>query len=630
MLQNIRDRFTGPTALVVLGLIAIPFIFVGVSSPLIGSGYAAKVDGEEISLQAFQMAWQNQINQNPELLDYPAQYQSMLRKQILDQLVLERLVANYVDDAGIRVTDAMVTDLIQQMPAFQADGEFSLDEYRNALSMQGREPREFEASVKQSLRQFQLQQSIATTAFVTPAEYRRYLNLQAEQRQVTVATIAFEDIKSSVAVTDEEIQAFYDERPDEFYTDETVDLEYIEVLRDDLAATATIGEQDLLNYYEESSNRYLQDEQRRASHILIPFGDDEDGAREETEALTARVQAGEPFEDLARTHSKDGTTANNGGDLGVVLQSQMPGALGDAIFSMRKSEVRGPVRSDFGFHVVRLDEIIEGGPLPLDQVRVELERELRDRAADAEFRNIETTISNALFDGLDMQAISEATGREVKTATAYTRSGGEPFGTNQAVIDAVFESRVLNDGETSDVIEIDANRSAVVRVAQYHEALRKPLDEVRDQIRGALQSAAAQGMIADRSEKLESAWRSGEDVAAVAAELGATLSEPRLVSRQDTSVDARLLAAIFRASKPAADSEEFGSSVTQSGDYAVFSVSAVIPGRPETIPLPDRDARKQQLANQAGAADFTAFLGALQSRADIALNEEVLRSEDTF
>jgi len=622
MLQNIRERFTGTTALVVLGLIAIPFIFVGVSSPLIGSGYAAKVDGEDVSLALFESTWQNQVAQNPDYL--------MLRNQILDRLIRDRLVTGYLNDAGMRVSERMVTDLVQDIPAYQEDGVFSMERYREGLSLQNRTTAEFEATVARSLRQFQLQQAIASTAFVTPAEYRRYLNLYAEQRQVTVATISFAEIQESVVVSDDEIAEFYESRSEEFFTDETVDIAYIEIRRDTLAENADISEDELQLYYESASTRYLQDEQRQARHILILFDDDEEAAKEQATALTARVQAGEPFEELARQYSKDGGTSNIGGDLGLAPHSQMPDALGDAIFSMRQGEVRGPVKGDFGFHVVRLDEIVAGGPLPLAQVRAELERELRDRQADEDFRDLENNVTDALFDSLDLAAMAARVGLEVKTASDYTRAGGEPFGTNQAAIEAVFDTRVLIDGEVSDIVEIDANRSAVIKVAQYHEAAQKTLEEVTSQIRGALQSARAQELIADRSDELRMMLLRGDDINDAAASAGAVVSPSAIVSRTDSSVDARLLATIFRSKKPVGDKPQIGAAITQSGDYAVFSLTAVAPGRPESIPLADRDARKQQLATESGAADFTAFLGELAQRADIVKNESVLQVEESF
>ena len=630
MLQNIRDKLTGPTALIFLGLIAIPFIFVGVGAPLLNSGYAAKVDGTEIPVGRFEMVWQNQLNQSPEILNYPAQYQTAMRKQILDRLILDTLVSNYLNDAGLQIGDRMVTDLIQQAPGYQEDGVFSMEKYRSELSLQSRDPVEFEATVKQQLRQLQLQQAIAQTAFVTPSEYRRYLNLFAETRVVDVATLSFEGIMDEVVISETDIQEFYDSKPEEFFTEESVDVEYVEIRRDALTSAVELTEEEVEQYYDQSGGRYLQDEQRQASHILIPFGDDEVAAEEQATAIIARINAGEPFEDLARQYSKDGMTSNNGGDLGRIMHSQMPDALGDSIFSMSKNEIKGPVRSDFGFHVVRLVDVIDGGPLPLEQVRGELEQELRDRKAEVEYRELDTALGNALFASLDMPAIAEAIGAEVQTVSEFKRTGGGAFGANQPVIDAVFDSRVLTDGKISDVIEIDANRTAVVRVAAHHQSVRKPLEEVSDQISGALKSARAQDIIADRSEELQAALNAGEGFTTAAEKVGATVARTAPVPRVDENMDQRLLASVFRVKKPLDGQPRVGSAVTQNGDFAIFSVSSVIPGRPEAIPLADRDARKQELATSSGTADFSAFLNEMYDSADIIMRDEIIEPQDTF
>jgi peptidyl-prolyl cis-trans isomerase D len=342
------------------------------------------------------------------------------------------------------------------------------------------------------------------------------------------------------------------------------------------------------------------------------------------------VQAGEPFEDLAKQYSNDSLTANNGGDLGLTLQSQQSAALGDAIFSMRKGEVRGPVRSDFGFHIVKLADIVAGGPLPLEQVRGELERELRDAQADVDFRDLENAVSNAMFDNLDIAAMADTVGLEVKSSSGYTRAGGDPFGANQAAIDAVFNARVLTDGGVSDIVEIDANRSVVIKVAQHHEASLKPMAEVRDQISGALKSAEAQKIIAERSEELQAMLRRGVSIDEAAESIGAVVRPTAVVSRSDTAVDARLLAAVFRSKKPVDGVPRIGGTFTQTEDYAVFSLEAVAPGRPESIPLADRDARKSELATQSGTADFTAFLRELEQRAVIVRNDDIMQSEDTY
>ena len=195
------------------------------------------------------------------------------------------------------------------------------------------DPIRFEQLQRKSLRQQQLQLAVGATAFVTPFEYRRYLNLFAEQRVVTIASISEDDVAEEIAITDEMVIGFYEDNPTLYRLPESADVEFIEIRRESVAEGIEISEEDLMAHYEESQGRYLQDEQRRARHILITFDDDEDAAETLANDLFARIQAGESFEDLATEYSADGGTASRGGDMGTLTRTQLPGELGSSILA---------------------------------------------------------------------------------------------------------------------------------------------------------------------------------------------------------------------------------------------------------------------------------------------------------
>ena len=625
MLQNIRDRITGGYAIAFLVLMAIPFVFFGINYDFVGGGYAAKVEGVEISTAQLQNEYQAELARYAEFgTDLPPQLRSLLRQGILDNLIRETLVNLHVAEEGYRISDQMVTDFIQRVPEFQVDGRFSKDRYYQWLEERALSPTRFEESQRESLRLQQFQRGLAATAFVTPAEYRRYLNLFGEQRRAAIATFNVDRFAEDIEIGEDEVAAWYNDNPVEFETPESADIDYIEIDRSALRGQADIGEQELQEYYTQSASRYLQDERRQARHILIPFGDDRTAADEQARALAARARAGEPFEDLARQYSADGGTAEQGGDLGLMMKSQMPGMLGDEIFTMTEGQIKGPVESEFGYHVIRLDEIEAGGPLPLDQVRGELENELRDIKAEEASQELQRVLSDALFDGRSLEEMAAAAGLEVKSASEFTRSGGEPFGSNQAAIDAIFDPRVLRDGAISDIVELDANRAALFRVREFHEAAQQPLPEVREQIAETLRMERARGVVRERAQQLEARLRDGADFAQAAAGAGAEATPLRVIGREDDNMDARVLEAIFRAAKPAPGEAIVGNTVSEDGNYAVFRVAAVIPGRPESIPLQERDAGKVRLTSEAGAADYTAVVLELERRSEIVVADNAL------
>jgi peptidyl-prolyl cis-trans isomerase D len=629
MLQQIRDKFTGVFAGVLLGMLAISFVFFGIGNfNFLGTPWAAKVDDIEISTFQLENAYQNQLLQLSDYASLPPETLQIIRRNSLERLIRDTLIEVHVAEEGYRVGDEQVAQLIQEEPTFQENGVFSKELYYTWLDQNVLDARLFEAQQRQGFRTSQLQRGIGATAFVTPSEYRRYLNLYAEQRIASIATFDIAALAETIVVSDEDVQAYYDARPEDFRAPESLDFQYLEIDRNALAAEIEISDEVLQQYYEDNSGRFLQDEQRRASHILLTFDGDEAAAEEQAIALTARAQAGEPFGDLAQQYSKDTGTANNGGDLGVVLQSAMPGALGDTIFSIDPGEIYGPVRTDFGFHVVKLDEIVPGGPLPLDQVRGELLQELRAQGLDERQRSLERQLSDALFDASELGEIAATTGLEINTVTGFTRSGGEPFGANQTVIDTVYDPIIKDDGQVSDVVEIDADRSIMVQVTTYNPEQRRPLEEVSEQIRFQLQSARAVNIVEDRSRRLQEALEQGENFEEVAFELEAEFAPDVALNRYQDDVDAGVLDAIFRAKKPSQNMARLGSTISTTGDYVVYMLKLVVPGQPETIPLAERDQRKEELQGAAGALDYNAFVNELQRTTEIERNDEALATPD--
>jgi len=631
MLQHIREKFTGVFALVLLGTLAVSFVFFGIGNfTFLSGGNAAKVGGVEISLARLEGAYQNRLLQFADYGNLPDETRRLLRSDTLERLISDAVVATHVGTEGYRVGDAQIAEIIQSEPQFQTDGVFNKELYYSWLDQTVQSARQFEARQRQSLRLSQLQRGIGATAFVTPTEYRRYLNLYFEQRVASIATFDIAALADTVVVRDEDVQDYYDARPDDFRSPESVDFEYLEINREVLSQELDISEEVLQQYYEDNTGRFQQDEQRQASHILITPDGDEVAAEEQARAITARIQAGEPFADLAKQYSKDGGTANQGGSLGTVMHSQMPGALGDAIFSMDQGEILGPVKTDFGFHVVKLSDIVDGGPLPLDQVRGELLQELSAQGIEGQVRQLERQLSDALFDSTDLQMVAASTGLEVKTVTGYTLGGGEPFGTNQAVIEAVFDPLVIDEGQISDLIEVDVNRSVMILVTEHQEEARRPLEDVSADIIFTLQSERALNMIDDRSRRLRDALTEGRSFSDIASELEATFTPNLTLTRIDDGVDGAVLNAIFRAKKPNPGLSRLGSAVATNGDYAVFTINAVFPGRPEAIALADRDQRKEELQSAAGAADYVAFVNELSRHIDIERSDDALSEQDFF
>lgn len=617
--------------MIVLGAIALSFVFVGGANfTTIGSGYAAKVDGKDIGIATFENAYRDQIRDNPQYAALPEEYRLQLRTNILQQLIQQQVIDNYLEQAGFRITDRQLTDIVHRFSEFQVDGRFDRDTYEEVLLGANLTPAQFESQQKLSLRRSQLQRAIIGSSVVPPSSYRRFLNLAFENRIVTTATISRESVAEEISVTDEMITAFYDENPASYKLPETADIEYVEILRDSVAAEVSVSEEQLLEYYELNKDRYEQDEQRRARHILILFDDDEAGAEVVANEMLTRVRSGESFALLAGQYSKDGGTSGNGGDMGARTRSQFPDELGDAVFSMKEGEVQGPVKGDFGYHVVRLDTILESGPLPFEQVRAALLTELQEEEAEGLFLALERKLSDALFDAADIRSLAAAVGVDAQAFAGFSRDSVAPFDGNQRAVEAVYDAVVLSGAQLSEVIELDANRTVVFSVTKHNEATRDTLENVRDQITAALTTSQAENLMSGRARQMLDAIKAGDEFATAAMTIGAEALPPSIMTRNAEGADQSLAVAIFTALKPTQDSPTMGSTRNDAGGYTVYSLDAVIPGQPQAIPLAERDAGKDQLVSQYGVGDYRAFELALRANAEIVINEDVLAAQDLF
>ena len=211
-----------------------------------------------------------------------------------------------------------------------------------------------------------------------------------------------------------------------------------------------------------------------------------------------------------------------------------------------------------------------------------------------------------------------------------TREGGEPFGNNQVAIDTIFDPGMLTGGQTSDLVELDNERVAVFRVQRYNEATRQPLDDVREEIRGILTANETDRLLDERARALLEQVESGSEFRSAAEAAGAEVSEPLLLSRQDQENDPALLYSVYASGRPTEMHPVRDVIRNSTGGYTVYSLDAVIAGRPESIPLAQRDSAKLMRAQESGTADFSSFLLALREGADVVVNEDALAGNDVF
>lgn len=636
MLQNIRDRFTGVLAVVIIGAIAVALTITLVDTATITrtGTFAARVNGEDIPMADYRQVYEANLAQqqqatraelSPELVD-------QLRRNVIEGMIRNRVVAQYVRDNGYRVSDQGVIAHIQAMPVFQIDGKFSRDSYLAALAGQAISTTTFENEQRATLEIRQLQDGVVESSFFTPSEFRRFVTLEAERRAIAYALIEPDKLSAQVTLGEADIQAYYDAHPDRFELPESVSLDYVEAKLAAIGAATDADDARLRALYDENPDRFRTAEQRRARHVLIAVDEDTGSGKAEKLAgeVRDRVAKGEDFAALAREYSDDPGSASAGGDLGWAGRGTYVPAFEEALFGLQVGATSDPVKTEFGYHVIQLLEARPGTQRSFEEVRGELIEEARNRDLQDRFQALtEKMDDTALENPGSLDAVAQVTGLPVLHVEQFTRAGGGPFGANPVVIDAAFASTVIEDGENSPLIEVGDGHAIVLRVTEHRPARLRPLDQVRAEAEAAARAEKAAALTADRGARLLEQLRAGAEIAALARDAGLELVTPDPVGRSATGVPPALLRAVFRAPKPADGKPAVGGLALDNGVYAVYRLDAVLPGRPDEIPREQRDARKALLARQMGAADATSLAVDLRKQASVVVPPDLFEAEQS-
>jgi peptidyl-prolyl cis-trans isomerase D len=636
MLQTIHDKITGWVAGIVIFLIAVPFIFWGIDVGFGAVSYAARVDSKDlpfwrpstkISLQEVSRQYQNQLNRLTQAYggEVPEEQRTQLQERLLESYIRNELMNQRTNALGYRVSDADVLKAYEEIPEFQLDGKFSNDVATRVLQSQGISPAQFENDQRRELQVTQLQDGIAFSAFVTPQELERARALQDEQREVAWFVIPASRYAAQGAPDEAAISAYYEKNKADYVTPETLTLKYVELQVSDLLSQVTVTEAQLQEYYESVKDKFIEPEKRRGRHILLQVSSDKEdaAARKRAEEVLAKVNAGGDFAKLAQEYSQDAGSAAQGGDLGWAERSFFVGPFADALFAMKVGEVRGPVRSQFGYHIIRLDAIDAGRQRTFEDVRAELETDYRREQAETLFGERQEQMAATAFEKLDsLDAVAAELGLTQHEVTGFTRAeGGGPFGARPDVIQAAFSEDVLN-GQNSQPIELEPGHAIVLRVDRRDEAKQKPLDQVRGEIVAAIEKQRGEELArkagADAVEQLKSGTTTWEK--AVSA-LKVEAQGPKWVGRADSTLPVELRNALFAAPKPTAEkaARHFQAVPLGTGDYAVMALSGA---RVEaTAETPEqRQVRVRQATGRVATGEIVGYLTQIRERADVHKN----------
>jgi peptidyl-prolyl cis-trans isomerase D len=623
MLQTIRDRLTGWVAFFIIAAIAVALVisFGKMKTDVANENFAARVNGEDIAVVDFRQIYQRRLLQEQERsrLEFTPAATKALQKNVLDQMILTRVVSQFVREQGYHVDDKSLGEAIKKLPVFQVDGKFSEASYEASLAAQGISLTRFQEDQRTSMEIEQLQNSLIASSFYTPAEYRRFVMLEGEQRTASYVVVDPQKLLATVQIDEPELKAYYDAHPDKFESPESVALDYVEADVAGLGQEPEVDDAKLRATYDDNPVRFRTPEQRRSRHILIAINADRDAVKAEQLArdLRARLAKGEDFAALAKQYSNDTGSAASGGDLDWAGRGTFVGPFEKTLFDLKTGETSEPTRTEFGYHVIQLQEVRGGGIRPFEEVREELRKELGSHDAQDRYAALTEKMDDAALQNPNsLDAVAKTTGLAVKHIDKFTRAGGGPFGANRALIEAAFSHAVLEEGENSPLIEIGEGRTAVVRVAEHRKVRLRPIEEAKAEVETALRLEKATVLATIRGQEILKRLKAGGDFAALAREFGVQVVTSQPLNRGSTEIPADLLIAIYRAPKPVSAPVYAGVALDSDG-YAVYRLDAVSAGRPEDVPREQRDARKNNLAQQSAASETAALAADLRRHASI-------------
>ncbi|MFO8152985.1 SurA N-terminal domain-containing protein [Thioalkalivibrio sp.] len=627
MLQSIRDKASGWLAYVIIGLIAIPFALWGLGEYFGGAGplVAAEVNGQEIPVRLVHQETRAQRDQIANMFggEIPADVfdERAIREAALEALIERELLRQAAEDAGFRASSRGVVREIQAIPAFRENGSFSPERYRTVLEAQRIAPGDFERDLAQSIVLAQIRQSVQASGDPPMTRAEEFDRLRNQVRVASWGIFAAAEFDRPEVVEDEAVEAFYRDNQERFTTPERLRIEYLRLDPAALEVAVDITEEDVREHYQLNAQRYEEPELRRVRQILI----DGDGADAESRIreLRDRIEAGEDFAELAAEHSDDSLSADRGGDLGRIARGDLDRVLETVIFSLPEGLVSQPVQTGLGWHVVEVTEIEESRRQPFEEVREEVERDLRDRRAEQRQIQVLDDLLSQSFENPDsLGPASAATGLEIRTTDWFTRESGEGVAEYRGVREAAFSPAVRRDGRNSEAVDLPDGSTVVLRLEERQEPSVRPLEEVAGEIREILQQDAAAQAARERGEEVLETLADDRRVTELAEEeperwtLSAAVNRATGPEDPETELPGTLLNRLFQLRAPRGDEVVTDGVQLAGGDFAVLVLESVrMLEASEAVEDLNRAADDLQVAYSS--AELRAYLAWLESQADI-------------
>ena len=646
MLQTIRDRTQGWIAWLVVGLLAVVFALWGIGSyfdvdPRVIVArvqYPAKSwFGEEVEIlqSEYETAYQRQLkelqrmvgpNVDPELLAGLG-----IKQQTLNGLIDEKIISLVVQDAGYFLGDAHLNQEIQEM--FTSQGEkFEAATFEQYARSNFGTVANFIDRFRQDLLRNQFLSGISRSAFVLPKELAQWVRLEEQTRQVGYFVVKSDVFKAGAEVSETTLKKYYEDHKAEFNIPEKFNFQYIEIAVSQFEKKVPVpSDEQLKQFYQENQDRFGSEEERRISHILVESTDSGDDAQKKTDAKLEKIKvelaAAKKFEELAKSYSADDLSARHGGDLGLMSRgtSSMPQEFLDQAYALALNKVSDPVKTRFGYHFIKVTDIVPSTIKPIDKVTEEVASLIKKQEAERLFSESVNKIEQIAFEQRgSLTPVAQAAQVDIKTTGLIPRNHNQGFAANRRITKAMFGEDVLA-GNNSELLEAEPGKYMILRLLEKIPASPRAFVEVQAQIIVLLQNKWATEKAKEQVEILRKRLGAGESASVLAQEFKLEWKVEPGVKRKGATLDAQIVKAAFDLPTPQGDKPMVGTAVISNGGHAVVVVLGVTDGDNTKMDAAKIDALKQQISQEWAANEWKNVNNQLKSNAGIQQYPERLK-----
>jgi peptidyl-prolyl cis-trans isomerase D len=644
MLQTIRERAQGIVAWTVVILICLTFALWGVHSYVDGSkGNAskndviAKVNGVNIEPNQLTVAYERMRRQ--EQLQLGADYtnnpviEKHLKKQALNQLIMSDILSQAALKDGYRISDKQIDVAILKMPAFQVDGVFSKERFQEVLSNTLYTQATFFADLYRALLISQVQSGFVESGFVLPSDLQRAVQLVNQRRSLSYVILPLSKFMANASVSEQAVLDFYRKNADKFAVPEQIKVAYLELSIPEISAKLQFDEASLLQFYKDNLNAFTKPGGIHVAHILVKVPADASQtqvnmARQKIERLQNKIKEGEKFSTLAENYSDDVLSAPQGGTLAWIARNNLEPQFEQAINSLKTGGVSEPIRTKYGFHLIKLLGEKKAEIQPFNKVKRQVQAALAQQKAEQILATESDKLSSLTYANPNNLSIAaQALNIPIKTTEFFTQNGAhEGMASNPKFVAAAFNPDIIN-GNNSDMISIDPQKLVVLRLQERIPATTKPFSEVKDKILLQLKEKEAQKLAAQFGQIALKEIKSGKSLSQIAATYQLPIESRQDVGRFASGVNPLILSAAFRLAKPVNKGLSANGLALPNGGFVILTVTEVHDGHFGDKNNIEKRVFQQQFENKNGQVDYQLYVHDLLNRAKVKILDENLKDK---